>query len=427
MTMRRTDPLCDYRLFKSRIGGKIACLSYGTDTIENYVDSQGEITGLCFQKVDEGKVQPVLASNTFTKVDWRNGPTRQGNYQNLCLDSQIFVPTQAWQQFGDLLVHLRHALICQMTPENGVPPNTLFEGFHSDVWNGGTNSSRQMTATRDQLKVIKQMIGKYWIDDPIYVEFVDSLMRGFSAKADVLKTLLNHLLHIFIFRERSIVQGPSKTSNTNAIEDGVIHCLIYGYNPEQIEIAQRNDQYHICLRHRVLLPNTLHKSSRSRSRSPSPVYDITEEVHNVRNPQVIPTMQDMLEHPDDYELLFGRLHSYTEPHKPYFIICCKGDDGFTVKIIVDISSYVKFGPKTSFASHLAQTTDQCVQHCLAGLSFNQENITGLIFVPDGMKLVKVVKQSIPHQVYRVQESELIRWHETNKIFTLLEVLRYSME
>jgi hypothetical protein len=60
-----------------------------------------------------------------------------------------------------------------------------------------------------------------------------------------------------------------------------------------------------------------------------------------------------------------------------------------------------------------------LKHVLcAALSHNQTEITGLVIVPDGMKIVKILRQRNPNMIYKVHETNLITWNETRQLYAV---------
>lgn len=92
-----------------RNGGQIACLAIGDGTFQDFDENNmnnGEITGISFQKVDEGIVQTVVDSDKFSPVDWEQ--------LFFHVDDPVFAPTQKWHDFCNLMFHLREALLRQV-------------------------------------------------------------------------------------------------------------------------------------------------------------------------------------------------------------------------------------------------------------------------------------------------------------------------
>lgn len=102
---------------RCRSGGQVACLAIGDGTFQDFDEinmNNGEITGISFQKVDEGIVQTVVDFDKFSPVDWEHPPTINGQQQFLCVDDPVFAPTQKWHDFCNLMFHLRDALLKQV-------------------------------------------------------------------------------------------------------------------------------------------------------------------------------------------------------------------------------------------------------------------------------------------------------------------------
>ena len=96
-----------------RSGGQIACLAIGDGIFQDNMNN-GEITGISFQKVDEGIVQTVVDCDKFSPVDWEHSPTINGQQQFFRVDDPVFAPTQKWHDFCNLMFHLRDALLKQV-------------------------------------------------------------------------------------------------------------------------------------------------------------------------------------------------------------------------------------------------------------------------------------------------------------------------
>jgi hypothetical protein len=63
------------------------------------------------------------------------------------------------------------------------------------------------------------------------LELVDTLLKGFFDGSKQIGKLLSNLLNIFIYAEnfkRKIKQEPAETSKYKSLQDGVVHCLVYG-------------------------------------------------------------------------------------------------------------------------------------------------------------------------------------------------------
>ncbi|CAG2191410.1 unnamed protein product [Mytilus edulis] len=230
MAERERDRKCDYRQFKKRNGGRVPCVSLGNSYLDN--DVTGEIIGICFQKVDDGKVNPVIDTDEFLKVDWPCAPTKPA-VQHLYLELDYHsVPSQKWQLFVDVMANLRTALLVQAGEINTLDIQTILhamlEGFHS----------------------MGELMMKFFIDD---------------------------ILNVTVFGETDnfTVIPPSNPSFNSSIENGVLHCLVYGCHEDQLEyeeLKHQNGQVRgrVPLRQNILYPKANGFRSRSRSRSPSP-------------------------------------------------------------------------------------------------------------------------------------------------------------
>lgn len=235
--------------------------------------------------------------------------------------------------------------------------------------------------------------------------------------------------------KRKVVDAPPETSKNKSLREGCLHCLLYGFNPNQVDGARATGQYvrNGRLRHRIVLPKVPGDRQRSRSRSNSPVSDIDEDVR-LRNDQnqleddPPYDIDEFLQNADNYEIARSKLYRYFEPHKADFLVIQEENNYATVLCAVEVTSYQRF--HATFRTTVKQATHQCVQKCLAGISSNQAKINGLIFVPDGLKLIQVQRgqlevQQGPNQNYSVKETDLITWDETNKIFQILYYLQNS--
>ncbi|XP_063399529.1 uncharacterized protein LOC134684180 [Mytilus trossulus] len=437
MAERERDRKCDYRQFKKRNGGRVPCVSIGNSYLDNYNDVKGEITGICFQKVDEGKVNPVIHTDEFLKVDWPCAPTKPA-VQHLYLELDYYsVPSQKWILFADVMANLRTALLVQMTPQNNVAPRTLYDGFRKDVWQGAGNNIPYSSATlrsriADVLPVVRQAGEINTLD---IQTILHAMLEGFHSMGEpMMKFFLDNILNVTVFGETEnfTVIPPSNPSFNSSIENGVLHCLVYGCHEDQLEyeeLRRQNGQARgrVRLRQKILHPKANGFRSRSRSRSPSPAgNNILSDIENTQNrdPNQDIDMTLLLENPGNFLVKPYLLHKYFEPHKPDLVLLKDTIEERQVKIVVEISSYNKYGTHVLFATHLKRSTEQCFQQCMAGLSFNQEEIAGLVVVPDGMKLMVVNKVENENNTfsYIVKETDLVKWNEKNELFGLMQKL-----
>jgi len=69
------------------------------------------------------------------------------------------------------------------------------------------------------------------VNGEVFLEQVDTLLNGFVDGSEQIGYLLSNLLNIFIYTEnfrRKIKQEPAETSKNKSLQDGVVHCLVYG-------------------------------------------------------------------------------------------------------------------------------------------------------------------------------------------------------
>ena len=303
---------------------------------------------------------------------------------------------------------------------------------------------------------------------------------------------------------RCIARASRETSKNQPLDNGVAHCLVYGFHPEQLSDERTRNPPRGRLRHRVLLPKSLPlsgKRKRSRSRSPSPLQhqETCDNVENVQNqgpnvqnqgpnvqnqgphvqnqglnvqnqgpnvqnqgphvqnqglnvqnqgpnvqnqgpnvqnqgPNVqnqgplYPGIWDLIRNKDDYILKYDVLYHFFEPHEPDCLVYQYNMPGgeLEAKLMVEVSPFRKHGGY-SLENGLMRDSEQCVQQCIAGLSYGQHKIHGLVIIPDGLKLICVQKLIQPDR-YEVLESEFIPWSNSQGIcMVLYEIKAFLME
>ncbi|XP_052059153.1 uncharacterized protein LOC127699823 [Mytilus californianus] len=427
---RQKNNKCDCSIFKPRIEGKVPCVSLGKSYLDNCLDIEGEITGICFQKVDEGKVKPVIDADELFKVDWQRVPrTSAVPHQYLELDYQI-VPSEKWQIFANVVANLRTALLVQMTPQNDVAPTTLYDGFHSNVWRGGGNDDKRTSAhLYSRIADILSNVRQAREMNPLELQTIlHCMLEGFKVMGEhMIQIFIDNILNITVFGETETVRPPVKGSYDNSIDNGVLHCLVYGNHEDQLEIEDghsQNGRNRSRIRHKVLCPKICTERFLSRSCSPSPgENNVLAEIENTQNrdPDQVINMVCLVQHPSNYLVKSSCLQNYVQSYIPDLVFLRNTIGGRVAKIVVEISAFDKYGSYISFETHLKQSTEQCFQKCLAGLSNNQKEIAGLVVVPDGMKLMVVhrVKKTDNMFSYEVKETELVIWNETNKLFAIM--------
>ena len=275
-------------------------------------------------------------------------------------------------------------------------------------------------------------------------ELITMMVTGMSTIAGTgVKILLKDLLsfpaddaHTYM-----VIKCPESSRN-ETLDVGVFHCLCFGFHPEQVinlqEAEEARDEQQINiergrLRKRMLVPKRT-GDSRSRSRSPSPgpntVLQDSNHLHR-RGAQI--TLEDILDHPEDYVLKNSKFFQYFEPHKPDLIVFKETlrrasrqteERHGEVKLVVEIASYNRYPSCLSVKTHMKAVTEQCFQACMAGFCLNQISITGLIIVPDGMKLIRILKQNNQDvATYVTEETDLIEWHQTQQLNNLIRFMQ----
>ena len=278
------------------------------------------------------------------------------------------------------------------------------------------------------------------MEEKVYVQWVQCVVEGFVGGRPKVGSLLDHFLKVYDKAGKEIEESPKSTRN-KSIRNGVVHCLTYGYTREELDITTEEVDCDVCrrghgrqrqrsytqergrLRQRILLPKRTGSTSRSRSRSPSPTNNITQRIINIRNYRNT-SLQDMLQNPEDFKVHPNWLHSYFESYTPNFLIYSSRPNNLAVKadILVEMSPYNKYSSNHKFSTYLDYCTEQIVQKCSASLSLDQTEVLGLVMVPDGLKLIKVMKMFDQNQTisYKVQETDLVQWHETQGLYLLLK-------
>ena len=277
-------------------------------------------------------------------------------------------------------------------------------------------------------------------------EIITMMALGMSTTAVYsMKLLLGYLLTFPAdnTHEYMITICPESSRNV-PIDLGVFHCLSFGFHPDQItsfqdaQDAGNEEQINIergRLTKRVLLPKRTGDRSRSRSRSPSPRPNQIPEDSEHRNRLGAPiNLNDMLDHPEDYVLKNAKFFKYFEPQKPDLIVYkesvrhvnrqTRQTKHGEVKLVVEIASYKRYSGCYLVKSHLKAATEQCFQSCMSGFGLSQTSITGLIIVPDGMKLIRILKQNDQGVAsYITEETDLIEWHQTQQLINLIRFMQ----
>ena len=89
----------------------IPCLGLGPELIEPG-QRESEITGLCFHKIDEGVIKPILPQNVFSPFNWPNAPTREDpRLDAIDLPEAPDPVPEEWVTFRDMTQRVAEALI----------------------------------------------------------------------------------------------------------------------------------------------------------------------------------------------------------------------------------------------------------------------------------------------------------------------------
>ena len=94
------------------------------------MSTDGEITGIAFQKVNEGTVRPVMEDAAFSRVEWTNYPSRTNpvvNPLNIVVQGPV-VQTDRVTRFSAFMSNLKHTLIDQVRnePRHVISNNVAF-------------------------------------------------------------------------------------------------------------------------------------------------------------------------------------------------------------------------------------------------------------------------------------------------------------
>ena len=273
-------------------------------------------------------------------------------------------------------------------------------------------------------------------------ELITMMVSGMSTIAvSSVKILLQDLLtfpaddaHMYM-----VITCPASSRN-GTLDVGVFHCLSFGFHPEQVnnlqEADEARDERPMNIERsrrtkRMLVPKRTSDRSRSGSRSPSPPPNtILQDSNHCHRLSAQITLEDMLDNPEDYVLKNSKFFQYFETHKPDLIVFKETSTRQTeerhseVKIVVKIASYNRYPSCLSVKTHLKAVTEQCFLACMAGFCLNQTSITGLIIVPDGMKLIRILKRNNQGVAsYVTEETDLIEWHQTQQLNNLIRFMQ----
>lgn len=118
-----------FSFVNSSPGGNVPCLGLGPATSNeinvNTYTTPGEVTGICFQKVDTGTVKAALPLDGFVPVNWADAPTkdappvaneeegvvrRLNNRLNLGQVPANDVK-QEWREFADAMARVKQSML----------------------------------------------------------------------------------------------------------------------------------------------------------------------------------------------------------------------------------------------------------------------------------------------------------------------------
>lgn len=98
-------PCKTYFFFPYRQEGKIPAIGLGTDYIKDVLDRKriGEILGITFEKIDDGRIRPCIPIGEFFPVEWLNAPAiplRHRDVQYVVLPPLAQNVPYEWNQFS---------------------------------------------------------------------------------------------------------------------------------------------------------------------------------------------------------------------------------------------------------------------------------------------------------------------------------------
>ncbi|XP_072033291.1 uncharacterized protein [Amphiura filiformis] len=320
-------------------------------------------------------------------------------------------------------------LLHLLTPLNGQAPANLFEGLTIDPVR--ELHIHHMVQIHAQLNANNIYFGDF-------SGFVEDMIDGFTDNAVGTRDALRALFPVLVPSNQNTKKGikisPANSKENRTICDGVLHALVYGRHTDLPEIRNRVPGRQSRLRHRVLLPKKIGNRSRSGSsgssgsRSPSPVNNIRLSSRYTNNVAPIPTVNDMVANPNDFELRAGDLHEFVESHAPGAVTFQVTTDdnshqSMKIQLVIEVSSRIEEGGLSTVEEHLAFGTEQNFQQCLAALSEGQQQIYGLLVVPNGMKMIKVEESN---GTYEVCETDLVTWG-SQEIIGILQLISDILE
>ena len=85
------------------------------------------------------------------------------------------------------------------------------------------------------------------VEEKVYVQWVQCMVKGFVGGRPKVGSLLDHLLKVYDKAGKEIEESPKSTRN-KSIRNGVVHCLTYGYTREELDITTEEVECDVCRR-----------------------------------------------------------------------------------------------------------------------------------------------------------------------------------
>ena len=274
----------------------------------------------------------------------------------------------------------------------------------------------------------------YVFQNKIIDDWMETLCGGFHNAGDSFKELFRYLLP-------NCYKPNREQALQRVVEDGAVHCLVYGYQKQQLyRQNNRGMQKDTNLEHRFLLTRKPGDDSRSRSRSPASSddeedsnEDLNRNVYDSQNPRRgVVRLNALLNDPESYVIKPNKLYVYFESHKPDLVLFHKlrvpdtdypghNKEEYVAKVIIEISSFEKY--VDDVVGHIQKNVEQCVQSCLAAFACNQDLMYGLVVVVDGFVLIKLQKQNQGGQEeFEITETDLLMWDNADDMNALFSTL-----
>jgi hypothetical protein len=271
----------------------------------------------------------------------------------------------------------------------------------------------------------------------MFDSILQDLLEGFTCDANGIVLAFKTMFEQLTNNDNLGIRAMPNCIVGQTLKQGAIHCLNYGDHQDlpktTVNVRSSTRRARTCMKQRVLKPKNPSYIDRSRSRSPSPDSDIGKDSHRKSNKNPREEYANILIHmcafPRDYNLKSEKYGRYFEPHIPdgviYHISQHKREESLI--LVIEVSSYKSLSSTGNMNTHLSEVVDQNVRQCVAALTEGQEWIFGLVFVPDGLKLVKIEKSvdQVEGPLYTVYETKLVLWQDRHNILRILQQIRQS--